>query len=93
MNTTLENIKNAINLLERYLNFPYYDDRFPEDGETRYIIKKLKLQNKCENCNNWGEAFKTANACKLGITDGKYQNGTHKNFYCNKHTIKEENAN
>lgn len=58
----------------------------------------IEMQNvtvyKCENCNNWGQAFKTANECKLGITDGEYKNGTHKNFYCNKHNkhkSKEEN--
>lgn len=86
MNTTIENIKNAINLLERYMKFPYYDERFPEDAETSYIISKLKVIQQCENCDNWGQVFKTANACKLGITDGEHQNGTHKNFYCNKHT-------
>ena len=89
MNTTLENIKNAINILERYLNFSYYDKRFQEDDETRYIIEKLKVINTCENCENWSDTYKTANICKLGITDGEYQNGTHKNFYCNKHAIKD----
>ena len=94
MNTTFENIKKSINLLERYMKFPYYDERFPEDGETQYTIDKLKETYKCENCINWGQAFKTANDCKLGITDGEYQNGTHKEFYCNKHNkhkSKEEN--
>lgn len=91
-----KDIKHAINLLERYMKFQYYDERFPEDGETEYIINKLKETHKCENCSNWGQAFKTANDCKLGITDGEYKNGTHKNFYCNKHnkyTKKEENDN
>ena len=37
-----KDIKSAINLLERYLHFPYYDERFPEDGETQYTINKLK---------------------------------------------------
>ena len=94
MNTTFENIKKSINLLERYMKFPYYDERFPEDGETQYTIDKLKVKQECENCCNWGQAFKTANECKLGITDGEYKNGTHKNFYCNKHNkhkSKEEN--
>lgn len=91
MNTNNKNIKNAIKLLERYLKFPYYDEKYPEDGETQYIIKKLKVTHKCENCNNWADTYKTTNACILGITDGEYKNGTHKNFYCNKHEIKEEN--
>lgn len=88
-----EDIKNAINILERYLDFPYYDEKFPDDEETHYTIDKLKVINRCENCSNWGQAFKTANACKLSITDGEHKNGTHKNFYCNKHKKKEENDN
>jgi hypothetical protein len=83
-------IEKVINLLERYIQFPYYDEKFPEDKETKYCIDKLKEKHKCENCSNWGQAFKTANDCKFGITDGEYQNGTNKNFYCNKHKIKEE---
>lgn len=51
MNNTIENIKNAINLLERYTKFPYYDERYPEDDETQYIIKKLKQLVKEENDN------------------------------------------
>ena len=54
-------------------------------SRTQPKIDKLKETYKCENCSNWGQAFKTANECKLGITDGEYQNGTHKEFYCNKH--------
>lgn len=40
-----KDIQDAINILERYMNLPYYHERFPLDTETRNIIAKLKQLN------------------------------------------------